>query len=69
MGRLSLEIDLDAIPGPSGTYSAESGAPLFFQWWYRDVDPPAGGATSNSSRALRVSLLRGAEGARPSGRL
>lgn len=57
MGRLDFDIDLDAIPGPFGTYSAESGTPLFFQWWYRDVDLSAGGATSNFSKALRVNFL------------
>lgn len=57
MGRLNLAIDLGAIPGPFGAYEAESGTPLFFQWWYRDVDPAAGGATSNFSKALRVNFL------------
>ncbi|MEM6674632.1 MAG: VCBS repeat-containing protein [Planctomycetota bacterium] len=51
-GRFSLDIDLTAIPSPSGPVATVPGSVWRFQAWHRDVG--ATGVTSNFSDALTI---------------
>lgn len=53
MGRVSLKIDLTALPLSVGSTSAMAGETLFFQGWYRDTNPLP---TSNFTSARSISL-------------
>lgn len=48
---VSLDLDLTALPQPTGPVAAQSGESWHFQLWHRDANP---GPTSNLSSALRV---------------
>ena len=52
-GTLQYQLDLEAIPGPTSTYSLKSGDRLYFQWWHRDVTP-AGQPGSNFTNGLEI---------------
>ena len=46
-----MQIDLTAIPTPTGTTSAMAGDTWNFQCWHRDANPTA---TSNFTNGYRV---------------
>jgi hypothetical protein len=52
-GILSLLIDLDALPTPTGPTAALAGETWSFQCWHRDANP---GPTSNFSDAVAVTF-------------
>lgn len=54
-GEFDLNIDLNAIPSPSGFFSVAPGDTLNFQAWYRDSGPA--GPTSNFTNGLQVSFF------------
>lgn len=53
LGVLRLDVDLNAVSAPTGTFAATAGQTLRFQAWHRDVDP---GVTSNFTNAVAVTL-------------
>lgn len=53
-GAIELELDLGALPGPAGPFSAIAGDTLHFQVWHRDE--VGGAATWNFTGGVRVSL-------------
>lgn len=56
-GEMSLQIDLGAIPRPSGSPTAvQGGDTLYFQWWHRDV-APNGSTTSNFTNGVRTTFI------------
>ncbi len=54
-GRIILPIELDSLPGPTGTIAVQSGQTWNFQLWNRDFSL-ATGATSNFSQALAITF-------------
>ncbi|MEM8713353.1 MAG: hypothetical protein AAGG01_20595, partial [Planctomycetota bacterium] len=52
-GEMSLRIDLDAIPQPTGSTAALAGETWNFQAWFRDANPGVG---SNFSSGLAITL-------------
>ena len=54
-GSFEVELDLDALPGPTGSSAAIPGQTRTFQAWYRDVSP-TGSATSNFTDAVTVTF-------------
>lgn len=50
-GRVRLEVDLAALPGPSGPRTAQPGESWHFQFWHRDA---SAGTSSNFSNAVTV---------------
>lgn len=54
-GSISLAIDLDLMPTPSGTVAAAAGETWHFQAWFRDGSPT--GATSNFTNGHSVTFL------------
>jgi len=53
LGSVDLDVDLEALPVPGGTYAAVAGQTWFFQCWYRDANP---GPTSNLTNGLAASV-------------
>jgi len=53
-GALTLRLDLDALPTPTGTTSAAAGETWHFQAWHRDQ--VAGAATSNFTTGASVTF-------------
>jgi probable HAF family extracellular repeat protein len=53
-GAFALDIDVSALPTPTGPVAAQMGETWYFQAWFRDANP---NPTSNLSDAVRV-LLR-----------
>jgi hypothetical protein len=53
-GTVALALDLGSVPHPSMPYAVVNGDTLRFQLWHRDT--VGGGASSNTSRALRVAF-------------
>ena len=53
-GDMSLAVDLGALPGPLGTFAATPGESLYFQAWFRDVNPVS---TSNFTSGATVSVF------------
>lgn len=54
VGAANLDVDLDAIPTPSGLTSIQPGETRHFQAWHRDATPA--GATSNFSSLLSLTF-------------
>lgn len=54
MGTVGTDVDLTALPAPTGTFSAQVGDTLHFQCWFRDT--LLGNPTSNLSEALQVRI-------------
>jgi len=54
-GTVAADVDLDALPGPNGSFQAQVGDTLHFQCWFRDT--LQGSPTSNLSEALQVRVL------------
>ncbi len=52
-GDASLQVDLDAVPQPTGLAQATAGQTWRFQAWYRDANP---GTTSNMTNGVAVLL-------------
>lgn len=52
-GRIAINVDLGAVPQPSGFVSASAGQTWHFQAWHRDMSA-SGSPTSNLSNAIRV---------------
>lgn len=50
-GRVSLDVDLNFMPGVLGATTIEAGQSHLFQAWYRDNNP---GSTSNFTNAIRL---------------
>ncbi len=53
-GRIAINVDLDAVPQPTGLVSAMAGETWRFQAWHRDAN--GAGPTSNFTNAIRVVL-------------
>lgn len=53
-GRISTDINLDAIPQPSGSVASTPGDTWYCQLWHRDVGPS--GPTSNFTAAIGVTV-------------
>ncbi len=53
LGRISLELDLGALPQPNGPVAAVVGETWNFQLWHRDLMP---GPVSNFTNALAVTV-------------
>ena len=57
-GEVHLSLDLTNTPlQPMGPVSIMSGETWNWQYWYRDMDPATGGATSNFTDGLSVTFL------------
>jgi len=52
-GRISLAIELEQLPGPLGLFAASPGQTLYFQAWFRDINPLP---TSNMTHGLQVTV-------------
>jgi hypothetical protein len=53
-GTVDTDVDLTALPGPTGPFQAQIGDTLHFQCWFRDT--LQGNPTSNLSEALQVRI-------------
>ncbi|QDV06310.1 hypothetical protein Poly30_18190 [Planctomycetes bacterium Poly30] len=54
-GRIAINVNLGAVPQPTGSINAMAGQTWHFQAWHRDVTA-AGATSSNFSNAIRVVL-------------
>ena len=54
-GTAVIDVDLAAVPTPTGLVAVQPGESWSFQAWYRDANP---GPTSNTSDGLRVTFCR-----------
>lgn len=54
-GRISMPVDLTAVPQPTGSQPTLSGETWNFQYWHRD-GTSGGGTTSNFSRGLEINF-------------
>lgn len=52
-GVLRLDVDLGAVPAPTGSFAATAGQTLRFQAWHRDANPTV---TTNFTDAVAVTL-------------
>lgn len=53
LGILRMDVDLNAVPSPTGSFVATAGTTLRFQAWHRDANP---NVTSNFTDAVAVTL-------------
>jgi len=54
-GRFELDLDLSALPQPSGSVAAMAGQSWSFQAWHRDTQP-SGQATSNFTEGVELTF-------------
>lgn len=54
-GRISMPVNLAAVPQPTGSQPTLAGETWNFQYWHRDVNS-GGGTTSNFSRGLEINF-------------